>query len=73
MAHDDQYSPRRALLDALLDTVNADPYPSTTMLGMVESILRPEEVPEYAEVLLDKVRADRFPSIPMLARLQNLC
>jgi len=53
--------------------VSADPYPSTTMLGMVESILRPEEVPEYAEVLLDKVRADRFPSIPMLARLKNLC
>ncbi len=71
MASDDRL--RRGLLDALLELVSADPYPSSTMLDMVEAIIRPEELPVYFEVLLEKVRRDHFPSIPMLSRLQNLC
>ncbi len=71
MASEDRL--RQALLDALLELVNADPYPSTTMLDMIEAIIRPEELPIYAEVLLAKVRREHFPSIPMLARLQSLC
>lgn len=73
MAGDDHDASRRALLETLLDTVQADPYPSSTMLDLVESMLKPDEVPAYADVLLDKVRNDRFPSIPMLSRIQNLC
>lgn len=73
MAHNDNNSPRRALLDALMDTVREDPFPSSTMLDIVESLLQPDEVPVYAELLLDKVRNERFPSIAMLQRLQALC
>jgi hypothetical protein len=72
MAHDDSNSPREALIDALMEKVREDPYPSSTMLDIVEGLLRPEEVRPYAEVLLDKVRNDRFPSISMIQRLQAL-
>lgn len=64
---------RRAVVDALMDKVSSDPYPSSTMLDMLESLLRPDEVREYAELLLSRVRADNFPSIPLLQRLQALC
>ena len=63
---------RRAVVEALMDKVAADTYPSSTMLDMLESLLRPDEVREYAELLLNRVRADNFPSIPLLQRLQAL-
>lgn len=65
-------STRKALVNALMDKVQSDPYPSSTMLDILESLLRPDEVSEYAELLLTRVGADRFPSIPMIQRLQNL-
>lgn len=72
MAQDDDYSPREALVEALIDKVRSDPYPSSTMQDMLESLLRPEDVRSYSEVLLEKVRDERFPSISMLQRLQDL-
>jgi hypothetical protein len=69
-AQDD--SPRRALVDALMDKIEADPYPSSTMLDVLESILRPDEVNAYAEVLLSHIRQDTFPSLTLINRVQAL-
>jgi hypothetical protein len=65
-------STRRAVVEALMDKVDSDPYPSSTMLDILESMLRPDEVGDYAELLLRRVRGDRFPSISLLQRLQAL-
>ena len=59
----------REVMQVLLEKVEEDRYPSTTMLDMIEQMLRPEDVETYAEILLDKIRGDRFPSIGMLARV----
>jgi hypothetical protein len=69
MARDAEYDVRREMLRLLLSKVADDPYPSTTMLDMIEEMLTPEEVPAYAELLMQKIRRDRFPSIPMMNRL----
>jgi hypothetical protein len=61
----------RQVLDLLLDKVRNDPYPSVTMLDLIEQRLRPEDVDEYTEVLMDKVRADTFPSLDHLQRLMQ--
>lgn len=53
----------------LLDKVRDDPYPSTTMLDMLEGMLRPDDVEDYTGVLIDKVSQDQFPSIDQLRRL----
>jgi hypothetical protein len=63
---------RQELLDALLDKVADEPYPSATMLDLIESLLQPDEVPLYAGVLLRKVRTETYPSIPMLRRIAAL-
>ncbi|TCC54959.1 hypothetical protein E0H73_37825 [Kribbella pittospori] len=65
--------PREMLLDALLDKVSDDRFPSNSMLDLIESLLRDDEVVIYAGVLLQKVRHDRFPSLPMLRRIAALC
>lgn len=62
----------REVLRVLLERVEEDPYPSVTMLDLIEEMLRPEEVPVYTEILLDKIRADRFPSLDMLQRVTAL-
>jgi hypothetical protein len=63
---------RDAVLDLLLDKVDNDRYPSTTMLDDIERILTPWRRDDYAEVLLAKVRNDRFPSHDMIERLLRL-
>ncbi|MEU4605670.1 hypothetical protein AB0F43_22030 [Kribbella sp. NPDC023972] len=63
---------RELLLDALLDKVAEDRFPSVTMLDLIESLLTPDEVQIYARVLLRKVRRETFPSIPMLQRIAAL-
>jgi hypothetical protein len=57
------------VLQVLLERIEEDPYPSVTMLDMVEEILWPEDVPAYTQILLDKIRGDRFPSLDMLERV----
>lgn len=69
---DNDNSPRRALVEALMDKIDSDPYPSSTMMDIVESLLRPNEVRDYAELLLTKIREDNFPSISLIYRLQAL-
>lgn len=72
MAATDQYSARQELLETLMEKVQSDYYPSSTMLDMIESLLGPEDVPRYAQMLLDRIREDDFPSIDMLRRVQAL-
>jgi hypothetical protein len=63
---------REMLLDAMLDKVADDRFPSVTMLNLIESLLRPDEIPAYTAVLLHKVRDENYPSIPMLRRIAAL-
>lgn len=63
---------RQMLLEVLLQKVATDQYPSVTMLDLIESLLRPEEVPIYVEILLEQVRDETYPSIPMLRRIAAL-
>ncbi len=63
---------RGELVATLLEKVQNDPFPSTTMLDLIEELLTPEEEPAYVVFLQDKLREERFPSIPMLNRLTRL-
>lgn len=72
MASGSEYDVRVEILRMLMEKVAEDQYPSATMLDMIEEILRPEEVPAYAELLMQKIRDDRFPSIPLLNRVMAL-
>ena len=56
----------------LMEKIEQDPYPSVTMMDMVEQMLRPDDVEKYASVLMDKIRADSFPSLDLLNRVQSL-
>jgi hypothetical protein len=63
---------RQELLGLLLDKVAADPYPSTTMLDLIEEFLGPDDVADYAGVLMDKIRNDQFPSLGLMNRVRQL-
>ena len=67
-----RFDVRSELLGSLLNKVDNDPYPSITMLDMIEELLTPDDVPRYAQVLLSKVKDEQFPSISMLARIRDL-
>lgn len=67
--HDDV---RVKLLQRLIDQVEADQYPSTTMMDTIEEMLTPDEVPNYAQVLVSKVADDQYPSIGMIRRIRDL-
>ncbi len=67
-----QLTVREQVLDALLEKVETDRYPSSTMLDDIERLLTPWRREDYAEVLLDKIRQDRFPSRSMIDRLVRL-
>jgi hypothetical protein len=69
---DTQYDARAELVATLLQKVEEDQYPSTTMLNMLEELMTPDEVPGYVEALLNRIRSEQFPSIPLLKRVQNL-
>ncbi|WP_350277964.1 hypothetical protein [Kribbella sp. HUAS MG21] len=63
---------RELLLDALLDKVAEDRFPSISMLDLIESLLRPDEVQIYVRLLLRKVRREKYPSLPVLRRIAAL-
>ena len=67
--HDDV---RVKLLQRLIDQVESDQYPSTTMMDTIEEMLTPDEVPNYAQVLVRKVADDQYPSIGMIRRIRDL-
>ena len=69
---DQGFDPHRALVSMLLEKVQQDPYPSSTMMDFVEELLQPEEIPAYAAVLLDKIRNDTFPSLDLMVRVRDL-
>jgi len=70
MAREGRYDVREEMLGALLQKLEGEQYPSSTMLDMIEEMLTPDDVPVYAEALLSRIRSDRFPSVPMMARLK---
>lgn len=72
MAKIDNEDARAELVATLLEKVKEDPYPSSTMLDLIEELLTDEELPAYVVFLQDRLRSERFPSIPMLRRLTNL-
>lgn len=77
MAQNDSGAPsaddvRRDLIDLLLAKIDHDPYPSGTMMDLVEELLGPDERGAYAAVLMDKIRADQFPSLDMMNRVRDL-
>ncbi len=63
---------RDQVLHTLLDKVREDPFPSPTMLDMIEGMLQDDEndVAAYTGLLMEKVRGDAFPSLDHLRRLQ---
>ena len=72
MADRQSFDLRAEIVDALMEKVDTDPYPSNTMLNFIEELMTPDELPRYAESLLSRIRSDNFPSIPMIARLKRL-
>ncbi len=66
-----EFDTRAELVALLMQKVEEDRYPSTTMLDMLEEMLTPEDVPAYVEALANRMRSENFPSIPMLSRLQK--
>ena len=72
MAEIDQDDARGELVKTLLMKVQADQYPSTTMLDLIEELLTPEEIPTYVVFLQEKIREEQYPSIPLLKRLSAL-
>ena len=63
---------REQVLDLLLEKVENDRYPSSSMLDDIERLLTPWRREDYAEVLLDKIRRDRYASRAMIERLLRL-
>lgn len=72
MSTDSQEKVRTQVLGALLDKVEADTYPSTTMLDIIESLITPDELDDYADVLLAKVTSENYPSLDLIRRLVGL-
>jgi hypothetical protein len=63
---------RAELVATLMQKVQEDRYPSTTMLDLIEQLLTPDEMPAYVLALQDKLRSETYPSMPMLMRLAEL-
>jgi hypothetical protein len=63
---------REQLLEALLDKVAEDRFPSVSMLDLIETLLRPDEIGIYVEILLQKIRQETYPSLPVLRRIAEL-
>jgi hypothetical protein len=65
-------SVREQVLDLLLEKVEADRYPSSSMLDDIERILTPWRREDYADVLMEKIRRDKYPSRAMIERVLRL-
>ena len=63
---------RAQLLQTLLEHVEEDQFPSTTMMDTIEEMLTPDDVEQYAGVLLAKVADDTYPSLGMIRRIRDL-
>jgi hypothetical protein len=72
MAVQGEHDLRAELLQELWRRVESDIYPSSTLMDRIERLLRPDEVPFYAELLMRKIRPDRYPSIDLINRVVRL-
>jgi len=63
---------RQEMLALLLQKIQEDEYPSTTMMDLAEKLLGREELAIYAAVLMEKIKADEYPSIPLMQRVLGL-
>lgn len=72
MAVQGDYGLRSEILHELWRRVEADTYPSATLMDRIERLLLPEEVPDYAEFLMRKIRSDTYPSIDLINRVVRL-
>jgi hypothetical protein len=63
---------REKVLDVLLEKIEQDRYPSSTMMDDVETLLTPWRRQDYADILLHKISEDHFPSRSMIQRLLRL-
>lgn len=66
-----EFDTRAELVALLMQKVEEDRYPSSTMLDMLEEMLTPDDVPAYVETLTNRMRSENFPSISMLNRVQK--
>lgn len=72
MPTEEQNQVRRELLDALMEKVESDPYPSSTVLNIIESILTDDERGTYVESLLARIRANSYPSVTLVRRVNRM-
>ena len=63
---------RAQLLELLLDKVDGDNYPSSTMLDIIEQLITPETAPAYADVLMAKIDGENYPSMSLVRRVLQL-
>jgi hypothetical protein len=63
---------REVLLDLLFDKAAENRFPSVSMLDMIESQLRPDEVDIYVRWLVRRMRDEKYPSLPILRRIAAL-
>lgn len=63
---------RMQLFQLLLDKVEQDTYPSSTMLDLIERLITPDEVANYAGVLMAKLQDDTYPSNSLIRRVMAL-
>ncbi|NYD41973.1 hypothetical protein [Nocardioides panaciterrulae] len=68
----DEDDVRTQLFDALLSKVENDPYPSATMMDLIEEMADDEQRAAYCRVLLDKVQGDTFPSLDLIRRVSEM-
>ena len=66
------YDLRSEILQELWRRVEADTYPSATLMDRIERLLLPGEVPDYAELLMQKIRPELYPSIVLINRVVRL-
>lgn len=72
MAQESQNDVRTQLLELLLDKVEQDQYPSSTMLDLIEELVSPDEIEEYAGVLMAKLEGETYPSNSLIRRVMAL-
>ncbi|GAB7005948.1 hypothetical protein JCM18899A_34210 [Nocardioides sp. AN3] len=63
---------RHDMVRLLIEKVRRDPYPSGTMMDLIEEMLAPEDVPVYAGALMEKIQQDEFPSLDLMTRVRDL-
>jgi hypothetical protein len=68
----DGFDVRREIVALLIEKVRKDPYPSGTMMDLIEEMLAPEDVEAYTTALMEKIRGDEFPSLDMICRVRDI-